>query len=491
MVTAQYFSCLKRSGTALPWILILLGVGYVAYHWPNPVGLWPDSGTYLTFNEIRTAGYPVFLDLVISAFGTVDAVPKVQLVIAAAAFAFLGWSLHHAFRSLFCALTPVVLIMLYPQISDLHSYILTESLFVSLLCLLTGCLALVTLRPTWYLAAAAALACGLAITVRPAAVSLLVVWPFLFWLIWRRCDNRRIALVTAVIVPIALCLMVENVLWHVNHDSEFRPNLGDRHLFAKALMIESEPLLSDPELASILAEGRRVMASGRELISGAPSHYARTRLLVDFEVSAQHSTYWRVFAQDVRAIAQQREIGEYDVLAKMGRPALLSAPAAWLRNALDHYWGLWFPYWAYASPAVLAEYQAYIEDVEPNPLFENRPIFQHKEPPGPALRVLIRLTLGIGLLISTLAIGLAAFQWMRSRSPDSRLVVAALCGLAVHAHFLLVGLIGVVATRYAGAMGPLLATCGALLVHWGIEQAYRAEWRRFSVWAKSHRRAAQ
>ena len=67
-------------------------------------------------------------------------------------------------------------------------------------------------------------------------------------------------------------------------------------------------------------------------------------------------------------------------------------------------------------------------------------------------------------------------------------MVAALCGLAVHAHFLLVGLFGVVAIRYTGAMGPLLATCGALLVSWGIEQAYRAKWGRLSVWAKSHRR---
>lgn len=489
----QYFSRLRSLDAAFTCLLILLAVGYAAYYWPNPVELYPDSNGYLTFSEHRTAGYPVFIMLVKAVFGTVDAVPKAQLIIAAASFAFLGWSLHRAFQSSLFAVTPVVLLMLYPQIGDVHSYILTESLFISLLCLLTGSLTLITWRPTWYLVAAAALACGLAIITRPAAFSLLVIWPFLFLLLWRQFDRRRIALVTAVIAPIAVCLIAENVLWHVYHDSEHRPNLADRHLFAKALMIEPNPQIPDPELARVVAEGRRVMAPGRDLIAGAPSHYARTRLLVDFEVAAQHATYHRVFAPEVRAIAQQRGIGEYDVLAQMGRPAMLNTPVGWLRNALAHYWGLWFPYWAYASPGILEEYQSYIKSVEPNTLFEDRPIFRHKEPPGPVLRILLRLTMGVGLLISTLAVGFAVAQRLiwRSRSPDSRLVVAALCGLAIHAHFLMVGLLGVVATRYAGAMGPLLATCGVLLVSWGIEQARRTEWGSFSVWTKLRRGVAQ
>ena len=455
----------KTLDAALPWLLILLAAGYVAYHWPNPVGLWPDSNGYLTFSEHRTAGYPVFIDLVTSIFGTVDAVPKIQLIVAAAAFTFLGWSLHRTFRSTFFALAPVVLLMLYPQIGDLHSYILTESVFISLLCLLIGGMTLMVRKPTWFLVAALALVCGLIVTVRPAGISLLVIWPLLFWLIWKRCESRRIVLIAAVIVPIVLCLLLENMAWHTYHDSEFRPNLADKHLFAKALIIEPEPQVSDPELARLADRGRSVMAPGRELIANAPSHYARTRLLVDFEVAAQHATYRREFAPEVTQIAQQRGIGEYDVLAQIGRPAMLKAPVAWFRNALAHYLGLWFPYWAYASPETLEEYEAYIEKVEPNVLFTDRPIFRYKEPPGRPLQFLIRATMAAGLLVSILAVGLAVWQRLHSKynSPDSRLIVAATCGLAVHAHFLMVGLLGVVATRYAGAMGPLLATCAALL----------------------------
>ena len=91
---------------------------------------------------------------------------------------------------------------------------------------------------------------------------------------WRRCEGRRLALAAAVVAPIALCLLAESVIWHASHDSESRPNLVDRHLFAKALIVEPRLTLSDPELAAILAMGREVFAPARELIAGAPSHYA-------------------------------------------------------------------------------------------------------------------------------------------------------------------------------------------------------------------------
>ena len=486
-------SHLKSRDVYLPLLLSLLAVGYVAYYWSTPAEIRVDSNGYLTFSAHRTASYPVFLLLIKAVFGTVDAVPKAQLVIAASAFSFLGWSLQRVFRSSFLAVTPVVLLMLYPRIAEVHTYILTESLFISLLCLLTGGLALTVWRPAWYMVVVAALACGLAITVRPAALSLLVIWPFLFWLTWRRFSGRRIALVASVIVPVLVFLVVENALCHVHHDSEHRPNLADRHLFAKALMIEPEPQIPDPELARVVAEGRTVLAPGRALIAGAPSHYARTRLLVALEVAAQHATYRRVFAPEVRAIAERRGVGEYDVLAQMGRPAMLNAPVGWLENALAHYKGLWFPYWAYVSPAILEEYQAYVGNVEPSPLLEDGGVFRHHEPSGLPTRFLFRLTMAAGLALSTIAVGLAAWRRLRANcsSPDPHLVVAGLCGLAVHAHFLLVGLLGVVASRYAAAMGPLLATCGALLVSWGIEQIRCTEWGRFSAWVKLRRRVAQ
>ncbi len=457
-----------RLQAAFPWLLALLAVGFVALHWSQPLAMSPDSGGYLSFSEYRTAGYPLFLDAVEIVSGSTDTAPKVQLVIAAAAFAFLGWSLHRAFRSPLFALLPVAALMLYPRVTELHAHILTESLFISLICLTVGCIALSAHRPSWRWTALAALACGLAITVRPAALSLLVVWPFLFWLTWRRSDGKRLVLAASVIAPIALCLLAETVAWHAAHDSDSRPNLADRHLFAKALIIDPKPSLSDPELAAIVAMGREVMAPARALIAGAPNFYSRSSLLAEFEVTGQHETYSKVFSPAVRAVAGERGIEDHELLAQLGRPAMLSQPVAWIGNALTHYLGLWSR--AFVTPATLDEYQSYIDRTKPNELFERISPFRQGVLQGSRLGFALRFALGIILLTIPVSAVLATWQRVRQPCPDSRLIVAAIGALAVHSHLIFVGLLGVMVGRYADSMAPMIAASGILLTTWLLDQ---------------------
>ena len=362
---------------AFPWLLALLMVGYIAFHWSDPVTLAPDSGGYLRFSEHRTAGYPLFLRAVETLFGTTDAAQKAQLIIAASAFAFLGWSVHRAFRSPFFALAPVV-------------------------------------------------------------------------------------------APIALCLVAESIIWHPSHDSESRPNLVDRHLFAKALVIEPGPTLSDPDLAGILAMGREVMAPARELIAGAPSHYARAVLLAEFEVTGQHATYSRVFSPAVRELAVKRGLKEHRVVAQIGRPAMLSSPIAWIGNALTHYTGLWSR--AFVTPATLNEFQSYIDGTERNELFERISPFRQGVLHGSRLGFVVRYALGTVLAILPIAAVAATWQRLRQTCPDGRLVVAAVGALAVHSHLLFVGLFGVMAGRYADSMAPMMAVSGALLALWVLDR---------------------
>ncbi len=456
-----------RLHAALPWLLALLAIAYVALHWSQPLTLSPDSGGYLNFSGHRTAGYPLFLDAVELLFGSTDAAPKVQLVIAAASFAFLGWSLHRAFRSPLFALMPVVALMLYPRVTELHADILTESIFISLMCIMAGGIALTVHRPSWRWAALAALACGLAITVRPAALSLLVVWPFLFWLTWSRTERRRLALAAAVIAPIAICLLAETLVWHATHDSESRPNLADRHLFAKSLLIDPAPSLSDPELAAIVTMGRDVMAPGRALIADAPNFYARATLLAEFEVTAQHETYGKVFSLAVSDLAQQRGIEEHRLLAQLGRPAMLSEPIAWMGNALTHYLGLWSR--AFVTPAALDEFQSYIDESETNELFERVSFFHQGVPRVSWLDNALHSSLGIVLLVIPISAALALWQRISQPCPDSRLAIAAIGALAVHSHILFVGLLGVMAGRYADSMAPMMAVSGTLLTAWLLD----------------------
>ena len=457
----------RRSETLFPLLLGLLALGYVTVHWSQPLILAPDSNGYLQFSGHRTAGYPMFLWAVDALFGSTDAVPKVQLVIAAAAFAFLGWCIHRAFRApLFC-LAAVIALLLYRRIADLHGYILTESIFTSMVCLMMGCIALLCHRPSWRWATASALACGLAITIRPAGLSLLVVWPFLLWFIWPRCRGRRVvAMAASIVAPIALCVFGESIIWHAYHDSDSRPNLADRHLFAKVLIVEPEPRVADPELAAIVAMGRDVMAPARALIANSPSLHARASLLAQFEVTAQHETYRKQFSPAVRHVAHQRGVDEYRILAQISRSAIPTEPVAWATNAMTHYLGLWSR--AFATPTSRKEFQSYIDGTERNPLFERTSTFRRGVSPGSWFGFGYRAVMSTVPLIILVAGALAVWQRLRQVCPDNRLGVAAIGALAVHSHLLFVGTFGVMVVRYADPMAPMTAVAGALLASWVI-----------------------
>ena len=147
---------------------------------------------------------------------------------------------------------------------------------------------------------------------------------------------------------------------------------------------------------------------------------------------------------------------------------MLSSPVAWIGNALTHYTGLWSR--AFVTPATLNEFQSYIDDAEPNAVFETVSVFtrgvEHGSKPG----FIVRFAMGIGLLTLPLALVLAVWQRLRQTCPDGRLVVAAVGALAVHSHLLFVGLFGVMAGRYADSMAPMMAVSGALLALWVLDR---------------------
>ena len=168
------------------------------------------------------------------------------------------------------------------------------------------------------------------------------------------------------------------------------------------------------------------------------------------------------------AVSDSRGVPKDDLLGQAGWAAMRGAPGAWALNALTHYWGLWTAYWVY-RPDFIASYEAYTQNLEESDLFAEARVFQPLPPAG--LR--IRLIMLAGLAVSLIAIGLAVRQFLLSPRPlDGRLAVASLSGLAVHGHFLLIGLTGVATPRYALVMLPVLALCGFLLVNWVVEQAW-------------------
>ena len=299
----------------------------------------------------------------------------------------------------------------------------------------------------------------MAVAVRPAGVSLLPIWPILLWFIWGRCAGRRLRLAAAISAPLVICGLAEGMAWQAAHpDRTARPSLVNRHLFAKALMMETVPVIRDDELDRFLSAAREQVAPAREFVAGAPDWQTRLLLLTRYEVAAQYQ--W--FRDEVGTLAERRGVIANRVLGEVGWRAIAVAPGAWAANGLTHYAGLWGVY-ELLSPTVSRRYAGYVRPSGGVPFLETGVIEAHRPPHAAAWPS--RMVMAAAFLATVFAVGAAVFRrWHGAGAEvDGRLVLAAICGLLAHGHYLLVALFGVAAARYSLAMWPLLALCGLLL----------------------------
>lgn len=484
-------------------LLISLAACYVAYFWSDPIGdsVWSplgrdmlhnDSPGYIDFSPDRTAGYPIFLNLITIVFGSVQVAPKVQLVLLAAAVSFLGWSVYRTFSA--PCFAPIMVLVLFglSAVSKFHAYILSEALFISLLCAMMGCLIVLVAYPTVRLAALAALTCGLAITVRPAGLSLLAIWPPLIWFIWGRCAGNRWRLVAAVAVPLVLCYVTESAIWHRVHGGGWtdRPYRVDYHLFGKVLMMESEPSVQDDQLASLVTEARQTWGPGRELLRRAPDWQTRTLLARYFEVVG-HYVAGRgnpSFRGRIKQLAEQREISVHRLLGDVGGAALLAAPEEWAANAWLHYRGLWAHHSIYGTD-LIRRYVTYTEEQDVTAPIRMPPGLKVLPPRGPLPQMVVslnRLATVAAFLASALVVGLAVWRRLgkvfqeplvgrregsasRMKSPDGDLVAAATAAIVVHGYFLATAMFAAANLRYSATMWTFEALYSLLLVRWVLK----------------------
>ena len=457
-------------------VLLGLTVSYIAWFWSNPHGfplVMGDTYTYLNFDPDRTAGYPVFVDAISAVFGAVEAVPKAQIILSAAASAFLGWCLHRVLRTSAAALLPLCLPIAWSEFAKYQAAIHSESLFVSLLSVMLGALVLLVKRPTWPRAAVSALACGLAVAVRPAGVSLLPIWPIALWLIGERCKGRRTRMAAAVAAPIVLCLLGESLIWRAEHGPGIRPTRADLHLYGKAIL--TGPALTAPAAAlpGFVAEDRELAAPLRDLIAAAPDFRTRLFLMVLAEHRIHRMAERQIFYSEEGNWKEPRRFhaDAYRTARRIGWASVAADPVAWASNGLAHYWGYWMAHTSY-PPDFFRRFHAHIGPSIDHPYFSRSDELM----PTPRAEDNFRWMMACLLLASLSATGLVLRRMQRRGSPppDGRLVVACLCGLLVHGHFLVVGLFGFTLMRYAFAMWPAVLLCCVLLFDWTLQSS--ASW---------------
>ena len=466
----------NRAGGALPrwrwWPLLLPAAAYTAYFWSNPIGagawspfgpgmLSGDSASYLDPGPEAGAGYPLFLDFLEAALGGLEAIPRAQLLLMAAAVVFLGASVSRDAPRL--GFGVALAAFAASAVARFHAYLLSEALFVPLLCALLGALLLVLRRPSWPGVALAASLCGLAVAARPPGALLLAIWPLLGFLLWRRIAGQRGRLAAAAVVPLALCFLPEAAAW-----SRAEGDLAGTHLFAKALLIPSEPpATGDPTADALLAEARDRAAPLREVVSGAPAGALGSLLLRRSERTAQHLRYYGLRDRAER-VAAARGVDAAALLAALGRSALLAAPGEWAANASRHYAALWMHPTVHTE-ALAREFRGRTAALRDPPAFPGSRVAAPLSPaqafPGWFVG-LVRAAGGAAFLLSTLALLLALGLRLRSGVVPLPLAGAAVAALSVHAYFLTAAVFNFATMRYASAMWIPEAVCGLLFLGW-------------------------
>ena len=483
----------------VPALLVVLALGYVGLCWTAPIGnhVWSPLGETMLHGDsesfflerpsarYRWVGYPLFLELVEAVFGNVNAAPQVQLVLLAAAVCFLGFAVWRALRAPWLALALAASVFGVNAVLRLHAYLLSEGLFVPLVCALAGVVALLARRPTALLAAAGAVLCGLAITVRPSGIAMLALWPALAWLLWLRCEGRRVRLAATVVLPLVLVFGAESVVWKSIHGwASERHSIVDRALFAKAVLVREAPAsaaIGDAELAEFLADARRRAAPLRDLVAAAPERRMGAIMLRNAEGHVEGVSYG-LLREPIAELAERRGAAADPLLGQIGWRAMVSLPGAWFANAATHWLSLW-TYYSVNDAAFARRYQAFVRsktDVGNAALFEAANMVR---PPAAAAKPLtvvwfVRFAAAVALAVTLFALG--AVVWRRIgrglEAVDDGLVVAAAAALLAHGPVLVVAFFNKALLRYIAVTWPLQVLCMLLLAHWA--------WRRWRAWER-------
>lgn len=453
----------------------LLAAGYLAYFWSDPIGgdAWSpfgatmvsgDSGSYLEPGSEAGAGYPLFLDLVAAVFGSAEAAPRVQLVLAAAALLFLGAAVSAAWAAPRLAFGLTAALFAASAVPRFHAYLLSEALFVPLLGVMLGALVLAARRLSWPPVALAATMCGLAIAARPAGAVLLPVWPFSAWLLWRASAGQRGRLAAAALLPLAFPFLLEARAW-----ARAEGDLVGEHLFAKALLIPSEPPPSgDAAVDALFVAAREATAPLRAMVSAAPDPALRSVLLRRAERTAQHLRYLGL-EERVGALAEARGAGAGALVGARGRSALLSAPTEWAANAATHFFAL-FTHPTIHTESFAREFAARaagpgVAGAYPGSRIEAALPRTHRLRP---LSVALNRALGGAVfLVSAAALLLAAGQrlFRPTGAVEPSLVAAAVAALAVLSYYLAISIFNFATIRYAAALWVAAILCGFATLH--------------------------
>jgi len=528
---------------ASTWMAISLALAYVVAFWSDPIGpgVWSPLGPdmlhgdsksfFLSSSSLRyrTLGYPFFVETVRIVFGTVEAAPRVQLVVMAASVVFMGWAVGRAAsrgvadgrraartgaaRSVFggrrrtaagkaarrlgdpWTVAVVALALAVSAAPRFHAYVLSEALFVPLACVATGFFALFLACPTSWRGGALSASTGLAAVARPSALFFVAAWPVALWLVWDRCKGRRWRLAVASVAPMLALLLAEDFgrQFVRNAAPSTQVEIMNRRLFAKASMTISEPVLperirKDAALANFVADSRASAAPLRELLQRAPDWRIRAVVLRQSEAAIEMPRYWRETRWRVADLAETRNVSGEALLGELALAMLLSRPGGWAADAFVQWRALWFLY-SINDAGLAARYASLVEGLEGDPAFVEADLIAPAAVRPEPVPVVLASRLGAmaSFLASVAIVVLCAAERLR-RAPRERnadLMIGAVASVMVHAHMAGTSFLAQAVLRFAVATWPLQAVYCACMARWAVNRLAGRLRRQLPVRASS------
>ena len=341
---------IKIAGLAIVPFLIAAAIWRII---PN-ILIDADTPRYLANDPMRTATYPLFLDLF---YG--PALLPIQLMLFAGA---LSWLALYASRllPLLAASAIVLAIGANPYLWQLQATAMSEALTTPLLTVVVGLIIGFTARQGAGTVIAASLLCGIATTVRPACAALLVV-P-LSAIVSANLD-RRFKLVGLTLLAFAAPIALERAYSRIIHGNALTSPLG-RHVFMKAAVIDAP--MGKTSSTDVL--DRRLVdslnydfAAVRAELDAAPNWHIRYILLTNYEACAA----WGCGDIILQGIHRPRP--EIDAaLMRAGLARLRANPVGYLRLSATEYHRMWLLH-PRKHPDLASLYNAFLAKEAPLP----------------------------------------------------------------------------------------------------------------------------
>ncbi|MBI3506451.1 MAG: hypothetical protein HY059_16560 [Proteobacteria bacterium] len=300
----------------------------------------PDSGGYFSFGLHRTVGYTLAVRTAIALFDSVVPLVPVQLNLMLAGFVALAHAFGRLSGSRLAGLALAALLVPAGSQLALRDMILTEPLFVALLCFHLACVFGLLCRFRPWLAVAAGTALGAAILVRPAGYSLLASIPFLALL---AVGHRRKAAVLMALPAAALLLMAAG--FNYARFGQFATqSYGSISLVGHvAHLIRADMKTSEPALAARIDAATAAIRRDLDGLSGPYERWFGTMNV--YNVLLWQKVYPEIAAEaaarfpDAPGQTQQAEISRLALVLSLD--AIASSPGAYAAHVLSHYFGMW------------------------------------------------------------------------------------------------------------------------------------------------------